>query len=695
LKKKAKERTSKDLLIICKFLEKTELLNKLKSDNTESIISTNMSSLLFFCAVNAELEFILKGETIFRIDDPGDKFYIILKGTVNILKPVESVTKMTREEYFRHLFNLKLGDNYLLNQTVKVNFEKIPLFAYEDLDKIDEIIFHAKLIKNLYKFTQEEMNKFLHTHKEYSNRYKFVRVLMNEMSYESFVQEVAFTIDPFFEQYLDIIESDKISVTVIRIDIFMKLHVGQYFGDVALENKSKKRNATLIAEQDCFFAVLDQKTYSEQILEEKQRIKNKEITFLNELMFFQPIKRSQFEKKYFHEIIYQEYTRGEILFKEKHSVEELIIIKEGVIELSTIKNILELHHMTKTLTSLDGYLADLFVNENNLELNNKPKDFIDKMTEKKKLSLFKYSSREVMGVDEIFFGLNHLYNATVISERVKVYKISIDLLNKILQEEKNCHFFFKKFAFTKVTLLVKRLFDLKNSALYVLDKSYSNLLNGANAKRENSLKEHENFVFLNVKVKNDSNSPNVNKDRKNNINDNNVNSLNLKKSFSNANINISNKSNTTRKKNLSNIPKFSYEDEQLKLLKKGFGKIEKKFVSSNNLFITNENLLPIINIHPSKYNNELPSHILNPISSSFLPIVKKSTTRTRTRNNSPINRINNNSPNKYQYIDSSHYNISNLCLNKPKENNTIQAIKEFYKNIKFRKNKNKQNKTLI
>ena len=50
----------------------------------------NLTDLLNFCSEVIEYEFRCKGETIYHINDPSDKIYLILKGKVNVVNELMS-----------------------------------------------------------------------------------------------------------------------------------------------------------------------------------------------------------------------------------------------------------------------------------------------------------------------------------------------------------------------------------------------------------------------------------------------------------------------------------------------------------------------------------------------------------------------------------------------------------------------------
>ena len=61
-------------------------------------------------------------EIICRQGDKGDKFFIILKGSVSVIRTHEEVAKMNKIDYLKYLIMLCFyKENALLNKTIKIN----------------------------------------------------------------------------------------------------------------------------------------------------------------------------------------------------------------------------------------------------------------------------------------------------------------------------------------------------------------------------------------------------------------------------------------------------------------------------------------------------------------------------------------------------------------------------------------------
>lgn len=243
---------------------------------------------------------------------------------------------------------------------------------------------------------------------------------------------------------------------------------------------------TAKAETDLHLGILEKKIYFDFLTEERLKLNNREILFLHENFFFNPIKKSVFETRYFKELIVEEFPRGCEIFRENSEVNEIFIIKDGSIELTIRKNLLDLHNLAKNLSALDESVKNFTKKFNEFELSSQPRNYIEKLIKKSNFLIFKFCSKEIMGIEDYFYNVNHSYTATVVSKKAKVYRLCVNKLNELLNDEPKCQNEFKRLAFTRMTLLLERLYSIKNSSLEFIDSKYSN-----SVKREFLLRSSE------------------------------------------------------------------------------------------------------------------------------------------------------------------------------------------------------------
>ena len=157
--------------IVSHFIRKSKLIEKIENEY-QSDKKADLNNLSILCAENLSYIDLKKGGILFKIGEEGNKFFIIFKGIVSILKLKEiPIVKMTFFEYFNYCIKL-LKDNEIFilrkeNSTLK-NFIK------KNEEEINDI--KEKYKKEKEKF-EKKIKKFKNTSfyldliKEYEKKY--------------------------------------------------------------------------------------------------------------------------------------------------------------------------------------------------------------------------------------------------------------------------------------------------------------------------------------------------------------------------------------------------------------------------------------------------------------------------------------------------------------------------------------------
>jgi CRP-like cAMP-binding protein len=483
-----------DIYGISKYMTRTDLLEKLKK---EKLPEDHLNNILSAISSNIEVTFLTKGQVIFKVDDPGDKFYIILKGRLAILDTREQKVNTTIDDYYDQLLMLRKGDEkYLFNKTIKANPQVFPITDMNELDKLNELFFKIMLKKRIDEQEKsiDNLKAFMKEHGRNLNMYGISEDYLYEitlsddsytkaLSWENYLySKIRFTADEQMEleRFKGFSKNEIREFRIFQYKKFMNLYSGQYFGDYALDSSNKKRQNTVIAEDDSIIVYIDQKIYSEYISEEKAKIRLKYVNFIHDNFFFKSIKFTHFDKIYFKSFVPHEYERGYNIFKQGDKADMLVIVHEGEIELSTNLSILDIHSLIKefigTLKKNKYFSEDLGLLEsfdNNMYLKNKSKEFNDKCQLKKLIPLYKLSSKDIIGTEEIIMNCNRITKATVISKKAIIYTLELDKLNKILEAERFTNYPFYKIGIMKIISLMKRLFHYKDTSFKVLQKLYN------------------------------------------------------------------------------------------------------------------------------------------------------------------------------------------------------------------------------
>ena len=104
-----------------------KIFSKLSTSNDYSD-KARLEIILYNLAINLKSEFIEKNKIIYLHGDTPDKYYIILKGEVDIIIPNEMEVMMTEYEYFYYILRLyKCQEHSLLAKVLNKNYDLYPL----------------------------------------------------------------------------------------------------------------------------------------------------------------------------------------------------------------------------------------------------------------------------------------------------------------------------------------------------------------------------------------------------------------------------------------------------------------------------------------------------------------------------------------------------------------------------------------
>jgi len=420
LQKKSKGRSVDDIKVIINTLIKTNVTDLISETKNDSLRYT---FFLYTLAKEIRYELVKKGETVFKIGEKGEKFYVIISGSMQVLKLNEHNVYWSYEEYLNYLSKLKINKEiYVLKKALSANKEKLNIdveiieYAIESifvrrlvnflrgvLPNLQEIrSFFTKYNKDLLESTLnfEELEKLEKEEKDIktiiaskASEAQAKNLILNanndndennkifENSNEvvnNALYEISEKINLILSNYITnlntFLKNNNFEIeTDLRLDNpdqyknfkcfsyseFMTIKQGCFFGDKALED-NMPRNATLVAKyEDTHLAVVGRDFYKDFILAEKNKLTSNKVELLYNCLFNQITKRKQFEKKYFNFFIYEEFYRNQFLCKENEILKYVYFIEEGEIEITAKKNYFELEENINTLM---GYNPEI-INE--------------------------------------------------------------------------------------------------------------------------------------------------------------------------------------------------------------------------------------------------------------------------------------------------------------------------------------------
>ena len=512
LSKPAENRNFNDIFVIKRYLlsTKIEWLFKDEFENKEESIE----KLLTFFGLEMNYRLFKEGEEVFKVGDSSVYLYLIIKGKIEILKPTPEISYISGHEYFSYIMNLKnQKEDHLLNVNLEENYKQFDIDKNQ-LELLPAIYIHHvfELIKMKKKINfEEELALVNMTLKDLELTHETVH------SYEHLstqIEEKLPFVPPFLlNKYKFIVDKDtKKSVKLIKYTRVLILGNNEFFGESAM-GENEKRNATIRVLEDSYIGYLSANLYKTNFFAEKKLAMQNKVHFLNTRFFLKYINLKIFSKKYFNLFVYEKYLHGYTLFRENEELNYVYFIEDGLVELSSTKTMLEIEIFLKGLE--EKYL--LKDEENHLKykaLKSRTKDLEDYLNKTQKSKILIVGRNETLGIESFFYGIPYFVTAKIVSQRAKIFKISVEQLSQILNIEKDCISSLRNLVLNKAKILQKRLFSMNNTKLILLDNkiifnyefdfnnNYANKNNQEENKTEkkNELKSYKYFALTPLNI---------------------------------------------------------------------------------------------------------------------------------------------------------------------------------------------------
>jgi CRP-like cAMP-binding protein len=133
---------------------------------------------------------------------------------------------------------------------------------------------------------------------------------------------------------------------------------------------------------------------------------------------------------------------NQTILEENEQIKYIYFVKHGNVKIYSNRSIIQNHLLIEIINNilekknsilLGGKSSDSFLNVNLYpEIKGDLLDILNEIKIKKSIHLMNYQEKQCIGFECFYFGFNSLYSAIAASEKVEVYKISIDKLIKIL-----------------------------------------------------------------------------------------------------------------------------------------------------------------------------------------------------------------------------------------------------------------------
>ena len=540
LQKEKKKRTRSIKKSLRNFLYRTNVIEKL-SDNLffiekklntgfltkndkilEAKIKNKISNIVEKLSTQLTIEKVPENKFIIKMNDIGDKCYFLLSGKLSIMKPIEYKNiSLNALNYIHYLINLmKFNEIDLIDKVIEANHNYINIETISNLKiiikgyflrKIDNYLETFKtLTKEDFESLLDEFNlKFEDFNLNHEQTMKDIEDINNNNYKENnffFDSDIGKDENEpkskyiLFKEYMNKFNlkfEDKIilgnydflfypqeekklyNFTLYKYENFLNLYPGSFFGDMALESKVKKRNASIRTEEECFLLSLNNDDYISLLYEDNKKLKSMDLNFLTDNFFFNKISPIHFEKKYFSMFKFFEKNKGDIIYQQDNELSSIFFLKKGEYKLEIKSSVIDLHNLIKYFIDIleeknylnyskkyidnlkDTYLKDPEL----LNLTTKNHLYKEKFNEKQTLETSIIKNNEILGDLELFLTSAYIGTCTVISQTAEYMEIKKRDLSDIFTEEKEILPNYYIFVTNKLILQIKRFYYLKNNLI--------------------------------------------------------------------------------------------------------------------------------------------------------------------------------------------------------------------------------------
>ena len=497
-------RTNQEIEIFADYLSKHyQYFKNLKNEESQ----LKVEGLTKIC----RLEKIFKGDSIINYGEIGDKFYIVLEGTVEVFKPKYIEIEVLPNEFISLLNKIKETEGNLLK--------------YERIKEKNKIFFETYSERSKHKEISSKNSNTQNSQSSNRNGSKPSSTSRSEI--EKLIYKQVFLME----------DEEKMG----------EYGEGFSFGDIALIQKTT-RNATIKAKEYCILLTIEKNEYNKAMLEFQSKKLNKEIEdFIRTYSFFKDFSHEKiinlfncFTKK----TIY----KGEYLYQQNKKDECIYIINNGLFSVSCNisfcwlsdyldyisyedKNILESLIQNKKIkyTELinlikncynkltDNYLPDNFdkydlwekigesQTKDNLYRIKKDEEKLNDPENIYNIEIKKINYEEILGIEEVFDFKKRFCSCKCLSDKADIKYITIYEFLKLIinlgDEE-------LKYLLTMVnerkdllkTQIIKAIKNIERKIIFNFDIRYENLIKEAENKKTSEAKK-KNQLFSTLKFK--------------------------------------------------------------------------------------------------------------------------------------------------------------------------------------------------
>ena len=447
---------------------------------------------------------------VIKMNEIGEQCYFLLSGRLSVLKPVEYKNmKISYEDYFRYLMKLyHYGEYELIEQLIQINRKFVNIHCLDNLLLFVKSYFMVKLNKDIIKSEieinihdiEKKFEDFYFTFEDFDLKRKDILYQIAQIEYnnknnpspnkKNLITQVnnylLSVFKPSFEQIFVMdkckflfdpkAEKESQGCSLFKYEIFICLFPGAFFGETALENASKKRNASIRTEEECIILSLSNEIYGSLLIDDSKKLKSLDVSFIVNNFFFENISPVLFNKYYFPFFKAITKKKNELLYHQGEEMTSVFLLREGEIKSEIFCSVLDVYNIIKSFVYCieknnhlfrlserevknikDAYLNDTFY----FSLRNKNDAFNDQLKQKKKMLIYICNTYESIGIIEYFMETKYISSCYVNSLSAKLMEISKNDLEKIIGSEKIILSSYYQTVCNKILSQIKRLHELK------------------------------------------------------------------------------------------------------------------------------------------------------------------------------------------------------------------------------------------
>ena len=307
----------------------------------------NYHELLVTTSCFLRHEFTKKNRILFKfgnkfdikLGDKSAKFYIILRGSISVLKPAAIRLDLNEEEFILYLINLKKYSEFeILFRCIKENKN---IFTEEDFEiwlkndkKMDKNgkFYHKYFAKNEITQSVDDCSKYIEERRGKEENVNF-KEYVDRIKTNNFVYPKT--------------NSEKISFFIYQYERILIFGAGLHFGDIALVSHSQKRTATIITNEDTDFGTLDKVSFDLSLKEVNEKQKKQGLEFFLSTRIFFRFNREIFENKISHLFVIKKINRNEKLYIQGEDINQIFFVKKGDFELTARNSLMEFNNYYK------------------------------------------------------------------------------------------------------------------------------------------------------------------------------------------------------------------------------------------------------------------------------------------------------------------------------------------------------------